>query len=419
MLRNISHHFFGLFFTFETSFVFFLYAPRIKADVRFSWIPVDLTILFFSLNVLLGIWLILRKKIKIVPTNQNLMIAVGAFIIYSCASLLWSVGYDYATTKAIYISTLLFWCVIATSLIVSNNSIRIRRFLIILLLFSIWFTIESIIAYFLSSRYVSISTIGGNYLGTGRVIGLGIVISWGWLTLYDTTSFQKLILMVILLIGLFAILVLGGRAPLICLILSVVFLFGISTIKSLLREKLSLWLLSIAIFILVAAIGGYTYATSIGLEFITLERLSRVGTLGSDGLVGPRESLYVAATSMWQSRPFFGYGIGSFPIYLGVGDIRYYPHNMILEILSELGLVGLLLYAFILTLAIKHVLQSRLSDPLHVLTIGLLVNLVLNAMFSGDLNDNRAIFAFIGLTSYLSTNYHISGAKQSAQTVWA
>ncbi|MDA1192877.1 MAG: hypothetical protein O3A46_14480, partial [Candidatus Poribacteria bacterium] len=71
----------------------------------------------------------------------------------------------------------------------------------------------------------------------------------------------------------------------------------------------------------------------------------------------------------------------------------------ILEILVETGLIGLVLFLLLLLYGRRCLggfAQIR-NDPRRILIALFLVNTFINAMISGDLLDNRMMFAMIGL----------------------
>jgi O-antigen ligase len=102
---------------------------------------------------------------------------------------------------------------------------------------------------------------------------------------------------------------------------------------------------------------------------------------------------------LWESRPAFGVGLGGFPVLAGLGDTRDYPHDLILELLAETGLVGLLLFGMVIATAIRNLgpLRALRRDPLRMALLALLVYSFTNALVSGDLVDNRSLLAFAGL----------------------
>jgi O-antigen ligase len=131
--------------------------------------------------------------------------------------------------------------------------------------------------------------------------------------------------------------------------------------------------------------------------FSTIKRLALLfGSLGDSANV--RLQMYGDAMDIWAQHPLFGAGIGAWPVLAGWGDHRMYPHNMILEVLSEFGLTGFLLWVAPFLYALWRFCQD--SDPRHnpwaLLVLMLLTNAFINAMVTGDLTDNRVLFAFLG-----------------------
>ena len=61
-----------------------------------------------------------------------------------------------------------------------------------------------------------------------------------------------------------------------------------------------------------------------------------------------REYLMPKALQIWLEYPILGIGVGDFSIAAGLGDLSEYPHNIFLEILSETGMVGLVLFVLFL-----------------------------------------------------------------------
>lgn len=107
-----------------------------------------------------------------------------------------------------------------------------------------------------------------------------------------------------------------------------------------------------------------------------------------------RAIVWPATMSMFLAQDaiplLFGNGIGSFPsFYFGNGaDFRYYPHNLMLELLVEHGAV---LAVGMVILIIAKIKKTR-SDFKY-----LLIYFLINAMFSGDLILNEYIFFYLGL----------------------
>lgn len=109
------------------------------------------------------------------------------------------------------------------------------------------------------------------------------------------------------------------------------------------------------------------------------------------------------------SSLLFGHGIGSFPnFYYDSDDIgRSYPHNIVLEVLIENGLIFLILIC-----CITYALIRKCKSPLLLLFFYYLIN----AMFSGDLLLNEYLFLYLFLSiahqKYLSNEIVILNGRK-------
>lgn len=107
-----------------------------------------------------------------------------------------------------------------------------------------------------------------------------------------------------------------------------------------------------------------------------------------------RTTVWPATVSLFFGQDLmpllFGNGVGSFPqFYFGNGaDFRYYPHNLLLELLVEHGALLTLAGCVFLTRKIRNS-QSKFKY--------LLIYFLINSLFSGDLVLNEYIFFYLGL----------------------
>ena len=94
--------------------------------------------------------------------------------------------------------------------------------------------------------------------------------------------------------------------------------------------------------------------------------------------------------------------VRAWPLVIGATDVRLYPHNLILEILVELGLVGLLLFGGLSLWALRGLgsAYSVRHDVLRLVVLMLFVTGFLNSMSSGDLSDNRFVFGVLAVMSF-------------------
>lgn len=103
---------------------------------------------------------------------------------------------------------------------------------------------------------------------------------------------------------------------------------------------------------------------------------------------------YMKAVTLFLNNPFFGTGLGGFSIL----DQRDYPHNIILEIGSELGLIGLIIWGTILIKSLYVFINNNVLKVLFLQTF-------IYTLFSGDIGVNYEyiLISFLGLALYTET----------------
>ena len=98
---------------------------------------------------------------------------------------------------------------------------------------------------------------------------------------------------------------------------------------------------------------------------------------------------------------FAGLGSGGFSSLFIWKDWRWYPHNLFFEIMVELGLVGLIIGMTFIAKSYqsinKGLIQGSLTDHSALWVAGTIV-MFIAAQFSGDVNDNRILWMFIGIS---------------------
>jgi O-antigen ligase len=118
----------------------------------------------------------------------------------------------------------------------------------------------------------------------------------------------------------------------------------------------------------------------------------------SSGSAGERLSFYRATLAAIPNQPILGTGIGSWSTFYYGNDQRNYPHNLFLEIAFEEGFVGLFAFLALLVSVGFSVFRMIGDSRSHFLVLGLLVMYsVINSLFSGDLDDNRLLWMWIGV----------------------
>jgi O-antigen ligase len=188
----------------------------------------------------------------------------------------------------------------------------------------------------------------------------------------------------------------GARGPILALVATLVCLLGLVAVKDP-RQVL--------------AVTGVCALAVLALTFVQLpgqadQRLGTaatdpLGTLRSDG----RSALFGQAIDLASAHPLTGIGTGGFAPYASLTSrqVLLYPHNIFLELASENGIFAPLLLLASLVGALVVLVRTALRvaarrdrQLLHLLAALLLLNLFA-AQFSGDVNDNRTVWMFLGI----------------------
>jgi hypothetical protein len=143
----------------------------------------------------------------------------------------------------------------------------------------------------------------------------------------------------------------------------------------------------------------------LGLAYVFLpagvrERLEQPVSDGFDLSWSLRLYLLRTALALVPGAGLLGYGTGGFAFEATGGDVRFYPHNVLLEILLENGWLGLLLFGVILAGAVRALWRLRGVTALGPETAtvgGLFAYALVNAMVSGDLPVNEGVWIWSGL----------------------
>jgi O-antigen ligase len=119
-----------------------------------------------------------------------------------------------------------------------------------------------------------------------------------------------------------------------------------------------------------------------------------------DNSTAQRMGLLRSAWGLAQDAPF-GVGWGNFATAAQTHAVPrvgpyVYPHNLIAEVTVEAGWLGLALLLFILALSLRA-LWRRSNDRIGAAIFALAIYYVLNAMVSGDITSNRAMWLFVGV----------------------
>src|SRR5690625_1221408 len=375
--------------------------------------PIDLTFLFMALTILIVLARLFKKSyvIKKIILPLAIFIALTLIMLFS---YIYSPSDIYAQSKIVKFITITMWSYFGVFFIIKDKN-TLDSFIKGLLFYGLLTTL--FVFYDFARNGMDFFRIGvgdgdgekgGNILGLGRLTGVTAIILIVRGFYEKPNKVYKLMYFVLLAITVFVLMLTSARMALLALLAAVVLLFAISfKFNFKLQElRISKGLLSLVLLFPFLVIG--LYLTNAFKYFdVMLRRVTTIFTQeGGGASVSSRTNMYDIAIDMWKDAPFFGQGIGSYAInYLGL-DSRAYPHNIFLEFLSELGLVGLLLFVALFLITLKPIISvlKRGANNQQIIVIMSLVFVLLNVNSSGDINDNRWIFSFLAL-AYLFPLY--------------
>lgn len=135
---------------------------------------------------------------------------------------------------------------------------------------------------------------------------------------------------------------------------------------------------------------------------------------GGDGPILSRMDSYTLSWQMFKEKPLLGWGFGSFNGFNNVEwtYIQKYPHNLFLEILSELGITGFAFFVLIGFIIVRGILNNKnsftgaksdsLTDNSFILIL-FLFSLWLS-MFAKDISTQGFLWLFIVFAGEMSRN---------------
>lgn len=187
----------------------------------------------------------------------------------------------------------------------------------------------------------------------------------------------------------------GSRGPVVAFVVGLAALIALSAASPRARRRFAVLG---AVFVLVALVVPLVVpSSSIGRALSAI-----VG--GSGGLSGEgRSTLWAAATTAFSQHFVLGLGTGGFAaLPAAISQAVIYPHNLFLEVASELGIIGLV--ALLLALGglvarLAKVWRDGVGDDKLVasLLIALFLTALVNAMVSDAIYGNSEVWLWGGL----------------------
>lgn len=238
------------------------------------------------------------------------------------------------------------------------------------------------------------------HIGKGQVIGLAIL-----LLIYTPVKNRWLRRAIVFLcipalaIGLVSA---ETRGPLFSLLLVLLLSFFLESFRSPMISRRQMAFVGAALVGAVMLLSTFWFygAEAFKFQYKAAEIVNLVeGDNQAQGTAVERLVFYRAALDLSTQRPIFGWGLGGWSMAYWHVDERNYPHNLFCEVLVEQGLVGLTALLLFLRAVFRNLRAHRaLAKTCLPCLLPGLVYLISIAMFSGDLDDDRFLWFWCGLT---------------------
>lgn len=396
----------------EIAYVFFVTSGLWK---EYPWITlintkIDITFVLFSILVLNFIFKLLKNK-KIKSNVIASLVYLFILFFYMTISLLYCTNIEFGFDKTIKFAMLSIGTVIFP-IICFNKPKEIRNVFFLLLAFSYLYAISNL---YIGTGYV----FNTDYIGVARLIGLGVIISMVYMINIKNNRLINFFLLASVIIFSISILITGSRQVLLSLFIIVIYYFMYFVTRFSLKSKLKYLtgLIFILFIILFLNYKQYIQLNSINRLIELILNINSTGGIFKSDL--NRLSLFRAAISGFIKNPVIGKGIASYYSLIGFDSIYVYPHNIILEILCELGAIGIAIVIFFSNKVYrdfkyftKYTLPSTQSRFYIQIINLILVYSLINSMVSGDINSNKYIWLALGLFYSL---YNMESLKTGVQ----
>jgi O-antigen ligase len=360
-------------FTFFKVFIYFIFV--FSGSLKWLPIPIDLTLL----SLLLCFVVMISELRTIVPLkvkDRHIVILILILSLVFLVSNVYSISSVYAESKSLAIILNIF--TVIYPIIVFKKSIfselKLLMYLIgglmIVGLFYLYFNNMFIIFHDSELLVDKVPT----YLVIGIMLCACFIFSLASKLTWYVAAYRLSIL--------FLLFQLGGRGPIINLILSLIVFFTLNLKNYKINYKTGFAIGALFFTILIFGENIYTFA----FQNVDFERFNIFKSYNEDASLSIRGNFLEIGLESILDHPFFGLGIGSSGFILEGADVSNYPHNLFVESMMELGIVGggLYLSAYVLFFLRNYSTSKSNKDMLILFIIVLLFYLEDNKSNSFD-----------------------------------
>jgi O-antigen ligase len=359
--------------------------------------PIDITVIFAVLSILAflieGNISTEQKKFRFIPSPVIFLVLFWFWMLFT---LLYTTSTDYAYIKVFYFAT----NIIPVYLILKKQQFRIILFLktyIILVFFLVLVYLPIAGNFYVNWDEEEVGFIR-MYLALGENLGFIVLI----LFLTKKNIFNKNVDLILSLVAFVLLLAIGARGPLLFVVIVLLINFIFKQKRKLITLHFNK-LVVLFLLLLISCCIAYMYRDLlISVSQNSLRKLSLLTEVfdssnsDKDPSVMVRVEHYRSSSNIiFRNLSTFlgGTGVGSYEMEVFGTDGNNHPHNQILEILTELGLVGLLIYLLFFISLLKNIGKSFIFISKLVIIYS-----ILNLLKSSSLVEIRIPLTIIALS---------------------
>lgn len=233
-------------------------------------------------------------------------------------------------------------------------------------------------------------------IGAGWLVGMGMIVLFFY-PLFKSESTQWLFVFAATPLFVVGLVASAARGPIV-----VIVLMGVIRLAMWFREGKGHMASLLVLLIVAGGVVAFSVFRGVGegkYEHKTEELVNLLEGNSTEGSATIRLGYYESTLAAIPDAPVLGRGIGSWSVFYYRYDERAYPHNILLEVAFEQGLLGLSLLGLFLFWVSQSIVWLWKRTGLQYAVLGLMILYCLGvAMFSGDLDDNRLLWFWVGMT---------------------
>jgi O-antigen ligase len=373
----------------------FLMIPFYKGVLN-PYLPLDLTPLLAVLTVFLTL-LSLAQNEKSPLQRSNLLpfllwtAILGLLILAS----MFSPDNEFASLKIVEF-LLLAYLPLLLSLKVATNRRLIDQYLLSVLSLSGLVISFSVLQLLLAGTSDRIAVLGSNTIATGQAAAIGPLLGVSMLPIFPMRL--KVLIIAATPLAVFVAVASGSRGPIFVGAATAVILILVRS-RHTVRDLILLTIGAIGItgILVSSSVRSLLPEMSLWRIQVFLDALLSWDWSAVDTSTAARLRLFQHAIDLFESRPILGYGAGGFEWSMDriVGlEIYFSPHNLYLQIASDVGIVGILLLLLFFGLTLFNGWRYR-HDPRGVAALSLSLFVLIYGFVDLDFYTSRYAWGFL------------------------